>query len=127
MQRTAARITVCISGDADWVLNLSATMADQQAARTAIPITQAKVTIRPSGPGKWAPTAIAMQKTNVAGISERIAAAATSPASRTQRGAGEARKRSNSPSSISRARLTPAAAPVKPAPWSIETGIMKLA
>ena len=74
MQRTAARITVCISGDADWVLNLSATIADQQAATTAIPITMAKVTIRPSGPGKWAPTAIAIRKTNVAGISARIAA-----------------------------------------------------
>ena len=47
----------------------------------------------------------------------------TVPASSTQRGAGEASSRSNQPCSMSRARLTPVAAPVKPAPCRKLTGI----
>ena len=62
----------------------------------------------------------------MAGISERALAASTVPESSTQRGAGETSSRSSQPCSMSRARLTPAAAPVKPAPCSMLIGTMKL-
>ena len=77
-------------------------------------------------PGKPAPSTSAIASTKVAGISERAPAASTVPASSTQRGAGETSSRSSQPCSMSRARLTPAAAPVKPAPCSMLTGTMKL-
>ena len=50
----------------------------------------------------------------------------TKPASSTERGAGETSNRSNHPCSMSRARLTPVAAPVNPAPCIRLTGIRKL-
>ena len=43
-----------------------------------------------------------------------------------ERGAGETSSRSNQPCSMSRARLTPVAAPVKPAPCKRLIGIRKL-
>ena len=61
-----------------------------------------------------------------AGISDRRLAESTSAGEQDRRGAGETSSRSNQPCSMSRARLTPVAAPVKPAPCSRLTGIMKL-
>src|SRR6476620_10194914 len=79
----------------------------------------------PSSPGQLTPIAKPTASRNVAGISERRAADSTSPARITGRGAGETSRRSNQPCSMSRAKLTPVAAPVKPAPWSRLTGIIQ--
>ena len=67
-----------------------------------------------------------MQSTKVAGISDLALAASTVLESSTQRGAGVTSSRSSRPCSTSRARLTPAAAPVKPAACSMLIGTRKL-
>ena len=91
-----------------------------------MPITQISASSRPPTPGQWTPIANATASRTAAGINERSAAELTMPASSAERGAGEASRRSNQPCSMSRARLTPVAAPVNPAPWSMLTGMMKL-
>jgi hypothetical protein len=91
-----------------------------------MPITIRIASSSPSTPGKWAPIAKATTSRNVAGIRTRKLADSTSPASRETRLAGEASRRSNQPCSMSRARLTPVAAPVNPAACIRLTGTRKL-
>ena len=119
-------IPACISGAADWVRNFRASDVPQVAATVAIPMTITIAIARPRSPGQWAPTANATQSRKVAGIRARRLAESTSPASRAGRGAGEDSSRSNQPCSMSRARLTPVAAPVKAAPCIRLTGTRKL-
>ena len=91
-----------------------------------VPITQNSATTRPSIPGQSTPIEKPTASRTIEGISDRRLADSTRPASSAGRGAGEASRRSNQPPSMSRARLTPVAAPVKPAPWSMLIGRMKL-
>jgi hypothetical protein len=62
----------------------------------------------------------------VIGIRARRLADSTVPIRSTQRGGGETRSLSNQPSSMSRARFTPVAAPVNPAPCISPTGRMNV-
>ena len=119
-------IPACISGAADCVRKRSARDVPQVAATIAIPITTTSATASPSSPGQWAPAMRATTSRNVAGSSARRPAERTSPARITGLGAGEASSRSNQPPSMSRARLTPVAAPVNAAPCIRLTGMMKL-
>ncbi len=91
-----------------------------------VPITQNSAIASPPIPGQSTPIEKPTVSRTTEGISERRLAESTMPASSAGRGAGEASRRSNQPSSMSRARLTPVAAPVKPAPWSMLIGMMKL-
>ena len=91
-----------------------------------MPMTQTIASARPPSPGHSTPTAKPTMSRTVAGISDRRLAERTRPASSAGRGAGEASRRSNQPCSMSRARLTPVAAPVNPAPCSRLIGIRKL-
>ena len=89
-------------------------------------MTQKIASTQPAEPGPVDPDAKPTVSRTAAGISDRRLAESTIPASSAGRGAGEASRRSNQPCSMSRARLTPVAAPVNPAPWSRLTGMMKL-
>ena len=116
----------CISGAADWDRNLSARAHPQSAAMVPIPMTITTAITSPPTPGQLTPSAKPTTSRTAAGISDRRLAEITSPASRTGRGAGETSSRSNQPCSMSRARFTPVAAPVKPAPCMRLIGIRKL-
>jgi hypothetical protein len=124
--RISTSIPACISGDADWLLNFSAIVVPHAAATIAIPIVISRAIASPPGPGQWTPSEKPITSRTAAGTSARKLAESTSPASRTGRGAGEASRRSNHPCSMSRARLTPVAAPVNPAPCIRLTGMRKL-
>ena len=91
-----------------------------------MPITITIAIASPPSPGQLTPSAKPTISSTVAGISDRRLAEITRPASSTERGAGETSSRSNQPCSMSRARLTPVAAPVNPAPCMRLIGIRKL-
>ena len=102
----------CISGAAAWVLNFSASddpvaRRDRREAAREQHREQRGRRRRGSRRPSESPTIIS----SVIGISTRRLADSTVPASSTPRGAGDASRRSNQPSSMSRARLTPVAAP----------------
>ncbi len=126
VKSTAMNEPICISGAACCVRKRSAIVIAQNAAAAAIPITRTAAMASPATPGWWMPMIEAVTNRNVAGSSARSEADATRPSSRVRRGAGASISRSNQPCSMSRARFTPVAAPVNPAPWRKPTGTMNV-
>ena len=107
-------IPACISGAADWVLEPQRQRRAPAGGDHRRPHHQhaARSQARRARPVALRPRE-ATPSRKVAGISARSAGREDQAREQDQRGAGEASSRSNQPCSMSRARLTPVAAPVK--------------
>ena len=117
MIRISTNIPACISGAADWVLKRSASEHAPARRDDGHPHHDQERDREAAGcraSGRRARTRRTSR--NVAGTSDAEARPrARARRGATGRGAGEASRRSNQPCSMSRARLTPVAAPVNPA------------